>query len=78
MLQGNTITNNTTGVIVTAYAYGSATLTGNVISNNNGAGVAVPEAWRNSALHCVVASGAECLDFGPRDELRRRLLLAGV
>ena len=43
VLQGNTITNNTfIGVNLNTYAYGVATLTGNVISNNNGAAVAVP------------------------------------
>jgi putative SbcD/Mre11-related phosphoesterase len=38
---------------------------------------AVPTAWRDTSFR-VVAAGAECLDFGPRDELLRRLRSSGV
>jgi putative SbcD/Mre11-related phosphoesterase len=33
----------------------------------------LPEAWRGIALHCLVSTGMEVLDFGPLDSLRSRL-----
>jgi putative SbcD/Mre11-related phosphoesterase len=36
---------------------------------------AVPKAWSDASLRCVVVGDGECLDFGPRHELKGRLLL---
>jgi hypothetical protein len=44
----------------------------------NVAAESVPAAWRDASFSCLVSSGSECLDFGPRDELRRRLLRSGA
>jgi putative SbcD/Mre11-related phosphoesterase len=35
---------------------------------------AVPRSWRTANLRCIVSTGEELLDFGPINELRRRLM----
>ena len=37
------------------------------------ASAAVPRSWRTANLRCIVSTGDELLDFGPINELRRRL-----
>jgi putative SbcD/Mre11-related phosphoesterase len=44
-------------------------------AGGNVASEAIPDAWRDPSLRCVVAGGAEWLDFGPPAGLGRRLRL---